>query len=223
MNRVFAELPEDKQKRILNAAYAEFGMHGYKNASTNRMVQAAGISKGTLFYYFNSKNELFNDLVDRALDSTVAHFGALLAANEPDYFDRLLCIAKLKLEYQRENGEVLRFMGMVFVMKDRSHLRPEVRKKYDDIVNDARKKVARQENLSAFRTDVDPVMMRRMVGWIIEGYEKDMVARMEADSDVWQSADIGDSWQKYWDDYYQFIAVLKRIFYKDNTGEADEK
>ncbi len=45
----------DKQERIINASLAEFARNGYERASTNEIVKEAGISKGSLFVYFNNK------------------------------------------------------------------------------------------------------------------------------------------------------------------------
>ena len=46
---------EEKKQKIYQAALEEFVEHGYQNASTNRITQRAGISKGLLFHYFKNK------------------------------------------------------------------------------------------------------------------------------------------------------------------------
>src|SRR5690554_2151180 len=48
-----------RNKRIINAALKEFARSGYEKASTNEIVQEAGIAKGSLFNYFNNKKELY--------------------------------------------------------------------------------------------------------------------------------------------------------------------
>jgi len=55
----FESLSEDKQKNIMNAAMKEFVKGGYNKASVNSIVEAAEISKGSLFYYFTSKKKLY--------------------------------------------------------------------------------------------------------------------------------------------------------------------
>ena len=42
----------------------EFATHGYENSSTNRIVKECGISKGSLFKYFKSKEELYFYLIE---------------------------------------------------------------------------------------------------------------------------------------------------------------
>ena len=55
MNERFFELKKDRQDRIINGAMRIFAENGYRHASTDEMVAAAGISKGLLFHYFKSK------------------------------------------------------------------------------------------------------------------------------------------------------------------------
>ena len=55
----FLQLPAEKQQEIIEASLAEFAEQGYDLASTNRIVQRAGISKGVLFKYFRDKEALF--------------------------------------------------------------------------------------------------------------------------------------------------------------------
>jgi len=55
----FLKLDAEKQASILDAARAEFSECGFEAASQNRIIDAAGISKGALYYYFDDKNDLY--------------------------------------------------------------------------------------------------------------------------------------------------------------------
>lgn len=55
----FNQLPIEKKERITEAFISEFAKKGFRAASMNKIVERAGISKGSLFNYFNSKNQLF--------------------------------------------------------------------------------------------------------------------------------------------------------------------
>ena len=59
MNERFYDLTREKQDRFINAACKLFAENGYKKASTDDIVKAAGISKGLLFHYFGSKQGLY--------------------------------------------------------------------------------------------------------------------------------------------------------------------
>jgi AcrR family transcriptional regulator len=55
----FHKLPPDQQQAILRAALAEFAAHGFNAASLNRIIHTAGISKGSMYYYFDGKEDLY--------------------------------------------------------------------------------------------------------------------------------------------------------------------
>src|SRR6187455_1104509 len=55
----FARLPPEQQQVILRAALEEFAARGFHDASLNRVIEAAGVSKGSLYYYFDGKEDLY--------------------------------------------------------------------------------------------------------------------------------------------------------------------
>ncbi|MBA3924928.1 TetR/AcrR family transcriptional regulator [Listeria rustica] len=59
---------EDKRDKILMVAVEEFADHGYKAASTNRISEVAGVSKGLIFHYFGSKEKLYTAAVTYSVD-----------------------------------------------------------------------------------------------------------------------------------------------------------
>lgn len=59
----FEKLPADKRQRILETAAREFASRGFEHASLNRIITAAGISKGAAYYYFDDKADLFATVV----------------------------------------------------------------------------------------------------------------------------------------------------------------
>lgn len=63
----FRNLESDKQERVLEAAIDEFALHGFRQASVNRLVQKLGIAKGSIFQYFGNKEGLFHVIFDHAV------------------------------------------------------------------------------------------------------------------------------------------------------------
>jgi AcrR family transcriptional regulator len=59
MNNKFYNLPQDRQKQIINGALKVFSASSYHQASTIDIAREAGVSKGLLFHYFNNKKELY--------------------------------------------------------------------------------------------------------------------------------------------------------------------
>src|SRR6266511_3278000 len=55
--------PEARPEEILDAAFEEFGEQGFARTRLEEVAQRAGVSKGTLYLYFDSKETLFREMV----------------------------------------------------------------------------------------------------------------------------------------------------------------
>ena len=64
--------PEKRAQILLGAAKA-FAADGYEGASMARIASVAGVSKGTLYNYFDSKAALFAAYVTDTCDRSLAH------------------------------------------------------------------------------------------------------------------------------------------------------
>ncbi|MEE4278687.1 MAG: TetR/AcrR family transcriptional regulator [Halieaceae bacterium] len=56
---------EERERIILDAAARLFATTGFHATSTRRIAAAAGVSEGTVFHYFRSKNDLMLGILDR--------------------------------------------------------------------------------------------------------------------------------------------------------------
>ena len=59
------ERQERSREEIYQAALNEFGTHGYDNVNMERICGNHGISKGMMYHYYSSKDELFLLCVER--------------------------------------------------------------------------------------------------------------------------------------------------------------
>lgn len=55
---------ERTRRALLDAAESVFAEHGYADASIVRITERAGVGQGTFYLYFDSKLEIFEELVD---------------------------------------------------------------------------------------------------------------------------------------------------------------
>jgi AcrR family transcriptional regulator len=58
----------DKKVKLLAAATKIFAKDGYKDASVDDIVKSAAVAKGTFYYYFKSKDDLFLALISTGTD-----------------------------------------------------------------------------------------------------------------------------------------------------------
>ncbi len=60
----FDKLSRERREEILTVAGTEFAAHGFDGASLNSIISQLGISKGSLYYYFTDKADLFARVVE---------------------------------------------------------------------------------------------------------------------------------------------------------------
>jgi TetR/AcrR family transcriptional regulator len=205
----FFKLDAEKQKVIINAALVEFAEKGYEQASTNQIVKNAGIGKGMLFYYFNSKEDLYLFLINYSFDILLNHYLLLITDEHRDFFDHIRHISKIKMKYFSEFPEVNQFLGR-FVLLDGENIPQAVKKKYEEVVATANMKVYGNQNIdhSVFRDDIDPVKAHRMIELFLKGYQADLLEKMKGKS--FSQLNLAALWEEF-DDY---LDTLKTVFYK---------
>ena len=60
--------PDVTRENLLNAAFQEFYQHGFQAASLDRIIEAAGVTKGALYHHFPNKKELGYAVCDEIIN-----------------------------------------------------------------------------------------------------------------------------------------------------------
>lgn len=88
--QTFENLPEEKRRRLVELAVDEFTEHPYAQASLSRIVQRAGIAKGSVYQYFDDKLDLYRWLLTHEVARRKQeHLAAAVPPTAGDLFDRL--------------------------------------------------------------------------------------------------------------------------------------
>ena len=111
MKPVFFQLPAEKRDAIASAAIAEFGANDFDAASLDRIVAAAGISKGGLYEYISSKDELYLFGMEQTWSSLyrfIKSQASLADAPLPaDILERFMSVSKIAIEWYLQNPAML--------------------------------------------------------------------------------------------------------------------
>ncbi len=106
------------RKKVLDAALIEFGERGFRDASISGITRRAGVALGTFYVYFNSKEEVFRDLVAHMNHETRA-FIASRIEGIPGRLEAERVGLEAFLEFSRANKHLYRIvMEAQFVAPD---------------------------------------------------------------------------------------------------------
>ncbi len=89
---------EDRRAQILQAAMVCFARHGYHRTTMDEIVRESGLSKGSLYWYFKSKKELFLSIIDAWISGINQTLQELSQMEEMTWADRLRRAAELIAE-----------------------------------------------------------------------------------------------------------------------------
>lgn len=161
----FHRLEPAKQQRILQAAAREFAAHGFEDASLNQILEAAQISKGAAYYYFDDKADLFATAVAYYTEEMLADLPLVLAT-----LDRESFWPTIASYYGRQFAYSYEQPWAIGVAKAAARLSPETvnanpslgqfMKEMEPFVGEL---LARGQAVGAIRTDLPQSLLRRLL------------------------------------------------------------
>jgi|FaiFalDrversion2_1042247.scaffolds.fasta_scaffold00055_8 AcrR family transcriptional regulator len=89
------ELAEARRRSILLAAAVLFGEKGYEAATLDDIAQAVGITKGGIYHYFLSKEDIFYEIRVTAIKDALERLEAILARGLPPSESLRLAVSDL--------------------------------------------------------------------------------------------------------------------------------
>lgn len=204
INRTFFSLKPEKRERIINAALKEFAKNGYDKASTNEMVKESGISKGSLFNYFNSKKELYLFLLDYVV-KVIEQMYDEVDWNETDFFKRMRQFGLVKFNTYKKSPHVFDFINAV-ANEDAAEVRPEIKRISKDLISSGLERAYENIDFTKFRDDIDIKKTIDIISCAILGLAEQQRKRVSSFADV----DI-----EVLDEFDEYFKILERCFYKE--------
>jgi AcrR family transcriptional regulator len=169
-NSSFKNLDHTRQEAIRKACLEEFVRAGYSGASTNVMCKNAGIAKGSLFYYFGNKKDLFLYLTNFCTMLLIDSFYNGIELKRENLFDRLIVLTMRKWSLHEKHP--LEYGFLVKLLLD---CPPEVELEITKIkkknMERAMQTIMRDLDLSDLRPGIDQAKAIEMVLFVVEGFK----------------------------------------------------
>lgn len=162
------DVSDERKTQIINAAEGVFTEKGFDQARMDDIAEETGLSKGTLYLYFKSKDELIIAILDRMFEREFKRFDSL-NLNELSASDAIWKItnllAKDMLSLQRLIPIVYQFLALAFRNK---HVQQALKKYINHYVDVLVPIIQRGIDTGEFRP-VDAREVAIAMGAMIEG------------------------------------------------------
>ena len=104
------DVSEERKNQILDAAMETFSKVGFHKARMSDIADTSGLSKGALYWYFENKNDLINNLLARVFEPEIKDLRSLLTDPRP-VDERLLVFAERSAE---DMVKMLKWVPLVY-------------------------------------------------------------------------------------------------------------
>ena len=106
MTRALTPRGRERRRQLLEEAAERFAVHGYHTTSVADIVDGVGVGKGVFYWYFDSKEQLFLELLAES-QADLRRADADAVANEPDPLRRIERGIRASLTWLEANRTVL--------------------------------------------------------------------------------------------------------------------
>jgi AcrR family transcriptional regulator len=201
LNEKFLNLSPEKQDRIINAALTVFGKYGYKKASVDEIVKAAGISKGLIFHYFGSKKNLYRELYEYCLSAVTKQLLETVDPSETDFFAMLEKNTEAKLNILKQHPSMYDFLLKTYFEPEEGV--PGAMSSENAIPSDAFKEFFKYADTSKFKEGISMDKALNILLWCSNGFMQ------------MKGIDSAMDPEKALSEFSGYLSLLRFAFYKE--------
>lgn len=211
MKDTFFKLKQEKQERITAAILTEFARSGYEKTSLDSIIRMAGISKGGLYEYIDTKEDLFEYALDfsysRLYQYIREHTASELMPKDPVLRTRR--IAAVAVDYYLSRVDVISFL----VRSSRIE-QGAIKSRVSVVFNEYFHRLYEDCEYSAIKHD--PSAILSLLGWLLIKTRNDFIERLAASS---SREDCKAAYIEEWD---FFISVLSSGIYRRGSDSPPD-
>ena len=104
------QLAQSKEQQILEAAEREFLEKGYDGARTTSIAKATGVTHAMLHYYFRTKEQLFEHIIDKKMSEIVPLMTHLFGNSGLPLVERIEEAVSVHFDFVVSNPDLPRFL-----------------------------------------------------------------------------------------------------------------
>jgi AcrR family transcriptional regulator len=143
----------NKKTTILLSAAKVFAKDGFEKATIDDIIKKAKIAKGTVYYYFNSKEEIFNAIVSEAISTFDKKTKESISASED-------VVSQLEAFIETEKNYILKYRDVFTVFVGELIKKARSFKQLEQIIDRGKKE-------KLIRNDIDTKFISDAIFWMV--------------------------------------------------------
>lgn len=178
----FENLEPERQQKLFESATEEFADHGYDGASLNRILDKSGMSKSSLYYYFDDKADLFTTMFERAMGYLVREVGGfdLDKLTAETYWSEIETLYARSVALINRNAWFVQLGRAFYRMRGGRKKVVPIERTYNMVLHLADTSIRRGQELGVVRTDLPQTMLIDSVmslgealdHWVVEHWDE---------------------------------------------------
>jgi AcrR family transcriptional regulator len=176
--------PERTRERLLQAAFREIHRSGFQSASIDAILAAANVTKGALYYHFDSKETLGYAVIEEKIAKLTHDRWLAPMRNEGESIDILIGVVR---RIPARTQDVRAGCPLLLLAQEMSPLDEQFRKRLERIFLDWQKGIAtllrKGQSQRTVRRDLNPDQAGSFLVAMVEGYGT--LAKNAQDAKVW--------------------------------------
>ena len=177
----FENIDPERKKKILDAARLEFIRNGYDGASLNTIIREAGISKGSLYYYFEDKIDIYITVLKYETGQILNKIGGMGTGEfTDDFWGDIEKYYKYLIRFFSENPDYLRLTQGISRLSTIVYNNESFKELYNFGMNKMIEILKRGRDLGEVRSDIPIELLANILikvdetldFWLREQWEK---------------------------------------------------
>jgi AcrR family transcriptional regulator len=210
MRPAFERLNKEKKTRIIQSCIDEFGLSGYDHCSIDRIIHNAGISKGGLYEYIESKDDLYIYIVSYCFDQLYDHIEEYFKTNAgslpQDILDRFRIVSNIAIDFYIDHPEMIAFIVKCNYLSDQL-----LHKKVQDIFLQRFLRIfGSEQGNDSLAFDYQSLL--QLLQWLLIKTRNDFLLQLESAKN---KLSVKDAYLRQWEFYF---SILRNGIYK--TGRS---
>lgn len=174
----WSSLDDQTKSGILDAAEAEFVGQGFEHASFNKVLVAANLSKGRVYYYLSGKDDLYRRVCERAFARFQRAIGptSIVASNADTFWIGIDALIQRIMVVLKEDQDLAALGKGVY---DSIHAENAVRPYINRLSHFVNALVLQGQTVGAVRTDLPSTMIAQVTLHTLLGMDRWFAAHLD--------------------------------------------